>query len=79
MDFNDSHKQESGLTSMKIGPNNSVMLSNLDGSPLEFGIPHGEGKFGLPLRDSDYQIAAKYAYGLIHSTRTAVPTILLCW
>ncbi len=63
MDFNDSHKHESGFTSVKIGKNNSVMLSNLEGSTLGVWISHGEGKFDLPLPEADYQIVAKYAYG----------------
>ena len=62
MDFNDSHKHESGFTSVKIGKNNSVMLSNLEGSTLGVWISHGEGKFNLDGQESDYQIVAKYAY-----------------
>lgn len=62
MDFNDSHKHESGFTSVKVGKNNSVMLSNLEGSTLGVWISHGEGKFDLPLAESNYQIVAKYAY-----------------
>ena len=62
MDFNDSHKHESGFTSVKIGKNNSVMLSNLEGSNLGVWISHGEGKFSLPGSEADYQIVAKYGY-----------------
>ncbi|MEL7423136.1 MAG: phosphoribosylformylglycinamidine synthase [Bacteroidota bacterium] len=62
MDFNDSQKHESGFTSVKIGQNNSVMLSNLEGSTLGVWISHGEGKFNLPLAESNYEIVAKYAY-----------------
>ena len=62
MDFNDSHKHESAFTSVKIGKNNSVMLSGLEGSTLGVWISHGEGKFNLPAPESDYQIVAKYAY-----------------
>ncbi|MEO0723455.1 MAG: phosphoribosylformylglycinamidine synthase [Bacteroidota bacterium] len=62
MDFNDSHKHESGFTSVKVGQNNSVMLSNLEGSTLGVWISHGEGKFNLPLAESSYEIVAKYAY-----------------
>ena len=62
MDFNDSHKHESGFTSVKVGKNNAVMLSNLEGSTLGVWISHGEGKFNLPQAESNYNIVAKYAY-----------------
>ncbi len=62
MDFNDSHKHESGFTSVKVGKNDSVMLSNLEGSTLGVWISHGEGKFNLSLPETDYNIVAKYAY-----------------
>jgi phosphoribosylformylglycinamidine synthase len=62
MDFNDSHKHESGFTSVKVGKNNAVMLSSLEGSTLGVWISHGEGKFDLPLSASAYQIVATYAY-----------------
>ena len=62
MDFNDSHKHESGFTAVKVAKNNSVMLSNLEGSTLGVWISHGEGKFDLPLSEEHYQIVAKYAY-----------------
>jgi len=59
---NDSHKHESGFTSVAIQENNSVMLKNLAGSKLGVWISHGEGKFHLPKAESDYQIVAKYGY-----------------
>jgi phosphoribosylformylglycinamidine synthase len=62
MAFNDSHKHESGFTSVKIGNNNSVMLSNLEGSTLGVWISHGEGKFDLKGAETDYNIIAKYGY-----------------
>ncbi|MCR9100317.1 MAG: phosphoribosylformylglycinamidine synthase [bacterium] len=62
MDFNDSHKHESGFTSVKIGKNNSVMLSNMEGSTLGVWISHGEGKFDLKGAEADYNIVAKYGY-----------------
>ncbi|MCB0638975.1 MAG: phosphoribosylformylglycinamidine synthase subunit PurQ, partial [Lewinella sp.] len=62
MDFNDSHKHESGFTSVKVGKNNSVMLSNLEGSTLGVWISHGEGKFQLTRPEDHYHIVAKYAY-----------------
>ena len=59
---NDSHKHESGFTSVAIQENNSVMLKNLAGSKLGVWISHGEGKFHLPKAESDYQIVAKYGH-----------------
>ena len=62
MDFNDSYKHESAFTSVKIGKNNSVMLSTLEGTNLGVWISHGEGKFVLPLPENQYNIVAKYGY-----------------
>lgn len=60
---NDSHKHESGFTSVTIQENNSVMLSTLAGSTLGVWISHGEGKFNLPMEENNYNIVAKYGYG----------------
>jgi phosphoribosylformylglycinamidine synthase len=62
MIHNDSQKHESAFTSVEIQKNNSVMLSTLEGAKLGVWISHGEGKFSLPLKESDYDIVAKYAY-----------------
>ncbi|OYX27388.1 MAG: phosphoribosylformylglycinamidine synthase [Flavobacteriales bacterium 32-35-8] len=62
MHHNDSHKHESGFTSVKIQENNSVMLSTLAGSTLGVWISHGEGKFKLPYSEDKYNIVAKYGY-----------------
>jgi phosphoribosylformylglycinamidine synthase len=59
---NDSHKHESGFTSVKVQENNSVMLSTLAGSTLGVWISHGEGKFNLPYSEDRYNVVAKYAY-----------------
>jgi len=59
---NDSHKHESGFTSVKIQKNDSVMLSTLEGATLGVWISHGEGKFKLPLSEKEYNIVAKYGY-----------------
>jgi len=59
---NDSHKHESGFTSVTIQENNSVMLSSLAGSTLGVWISHGEGKFKLPYSEENYNIVAKYGY-----------------
>ncbi len=62
MHHNDSHKHESGFTSVTIQENNSVMLKTLVGSTLGVWISHGEGKFNLPYEENKYNIVAKYAY-----------------
>ncbi|WP_343485968.1 phosphoribosylformylglycinamidine synthase [Allomuricauda sp. d1] len=62
MTYNDSGKHESNFTSVRIEKNNSVMLSNLEGSTLGVWISHGEGKFSLPLSEDNYDIVAKYGY-----------------
>lgn len=59
---NDSHKHESGFTSLTIQENTSVMLSTLAGSTLGVWISHGEGKFKLPYSENQYHIVAKYGY-----------------
>mgnify|MGYP003114825275 CR=1 FL=1 len=62
MTYNDSHKHESGFTSVAIQKNNSVMLSSLEGVTLGVWISHGEGKFKLPLSRDKYNIVANYGY-----------------
>ncbi|MFN3757273.1 MAG: phosphoribosylformylglycinamidine synthase subunit PurQ, partial [Flavobacterium sp.] len=62
MHHNNSRKHESNFTLVTIQENNSVMLNTLVGSTLGVWISHGEGKFHLPLEESQYQIVAKYGY-----------------
>ncbi len=62
MDHNISHKFESTFLSLDIPENSSVMLSSLAGSSLGIWVAHGEGKFCLPGKEGDYNIAAKYSY-----------------
>ncbi len=62
MTYNDSNKHESSFTSVKVQKNNSIMLGSLEGTTLGVWISHGEGKFSLPLDESDYHIVAKYGY-----------------
>ncbi|MCR5696459.1 MAG: phosphoribosylformylglycinamidine synthase [Marinilabiliaceae bacterium] len=59
---NDSHKFESGFTSMYIPENNSVMLKHLSGSRLGVWIAHGEGKFNFPYDADKYNIIGTYGY-----------------
>ena len=62
MTFNDSHKHESGFTSVVVQKNNSIMLSSLEGANLGVWISHGEGKFKLPMTKENYNIVANYGY-----------------
>jgi phosphoribosylformylglycinamidine synthase len=62
MKHNTSRKHESIFTSVKVQENNSVMLQSLAGSTLGVWVSHGEGKFNLPLPESNYHIVAKYGY-----------------
>jgi phosphoribosylformylglycinamidine synthase len=62
MMHNQSHKHESGFTSVKVQENSSVMLNTLAGSTLGVWISHGEGRFDLPYGEDRYEIVAKYAY-----------------
>lgn len=60
--YNDSHKHESGFSSVVIQKNNSVMLSSLEGARLGVWISHGEGKFKLPMPKDHYHLVASYGY-----------------
>jgi phosphoribosylformylglycinamidine synthase len=62
MEHNESGKFESAYLNVEIPENNSVMLNTLAGSKLGIWVAHGEGKFNLPKKESDYNIAMKYAY-----------------
>ncbi|WP_019039225.1 phosphoribosylformylglycinamidine synthase [Psychroflexus tropicus] len=57
---NDSGKFECRFTAVTISESNSVMLKSLEGSTLGIWAAHGEGKFHLPLEESQYSIPAKY-------------------
>lgn len=59
---NDSHKFESGFVNVTIQPNNSVLFASLSGARLGVWVAHGEGKFGLPYAESEYNIPLKYSY-----------------
>ena len=59
---NDSRKFESAFVGLTIPENNSVMFGSLSGSKLGIWVAHGEGKFHLPGKESDYNIIAKYSY-----------------
>ena len=59
---NESGKFECTFTSVTIQKNNSVMLSNFEGSTLGIWAAHGEGKFSFPNQESHYGIVGKYGY-----------------
>lgn len=62
MNWNKSGKFESSFVSVKIMPNESVMLGSLSNTELGVWIAHGEGRFTLGDREMDYAIPMKYAY-----------------
>ncbi len=62
MEHNSSHKFECAFVNLDIPENNSIMLSSLSGSRMGIWVAHGEGKFNIPKKESEYQIPAKYSY-----------------
>ncbi len=58
---NSSHKFESGFLGVKILPNNSVMLENMEGMELGIWVAHGEGRFSFPYPENSYQVPMKYS------------------
>ncbi|MCQ2059261.1 MAG: phosphoribosylformylglycinamidine synthase [Bacteroidaceae bacterium] len=59
---NTSHKFESAFLGIDIPKNNSVMFSGLAGNKLGIWVAHGEGKFSLPMPESEYNVIARYSY-----------------
>ena len=59
---NESHKFESAFVNVEVQENNSIMFKSLAGSRLGIWVAHGEGRFKLPLNESQYQIALKWGY-----------------
>jgi phosphoribosylformylglycinamidine synthase len=62
MSFNESHKFESNFLNVDIPSNQSVMLGSMSGSRLGIWVAHGEGKFNLPMDESNYNVVLKYSY-----------------
>ena len=60
---NASGKFESNFLTVNIADNNSVMLNSLAGMKLGIWVAHGEGRFKLPLDESEYNIPVKYNQG----------------
>ncbi|MFN8240904.1 MAG: phosphoribosylformylglycinamidine synthase [Bacteroidales bacterium] len=61
--LNSSGKFESSFLGVKILPNNSVMLGNMEGMELGIWVAHGEGRFVLPYQSDRYKITMKYSHG----------------
>ena len=62
MDHNDSNKFECIFTSIEIQKNDSIMFKDLSGTKLGIWSAHGEGKFKLPYKETNYNIIGKYGY-----------------
>ena len=62
MDHNDSNKFECIFSSVEIQKNDSIMFKDLSGSKLGIWSAHGEGKFKLPYKETNYNIIGKYGY-----------------
>jgi len=60
--FNDSHKYECSFTSVEIAKNETVLFKSLSETKLGIWVAHGEGKFILPKKESEYAIIGKYGY-----------------
>ncbi len=58
---NASGKFESIFLNVDIQQNHSVMLKSLAGSRLGIWVAHGEGKFSLPKKESEYHIPMKFS------------------
>ncbi|MCU0472571.1 MAG: phosphoribosylformylglycinamidine synthase [Bacteroidales bacterium] len=59
---NKSGKFESAFLGVRIMPNISVMLSNMEGMELGIWVAHGEGQFSLPYPEKRYNIAIKFSH-----------------
>jgi len=59
--FNKSGKFDSSFLNVRILPNKSVMLSNMEGMELGIWVAHGEGRFSLPYPEKEYHIPIKYS------------------
>ncbi|WKV11340.1 phosphoribosylformylglycinamidine synthase [Marivirga harenae] len=62
MAHNDSNKFECSFVNVEVQDNNSVMLRSLKNTKLGIWVAHGEGKFEMPLNESEYNIPVKYSY-----------------
>ena len=62
MHHNTSGKFECAFLNVDIPENNAVMLQSLAGTRLGIWTAHGEGRFILPEKENNYQVAGKYSY-----------------
>ncbi|WP_340153075.1 phosphoribosylformylglycinamidine synthase [uncultured Marivirga sp.] len=62
MAHNDSNKFECSFVNVEVQDNNSVMLRSLKNTKFGIWVAHGEGKFEMPLNESEYNIPVKYSY-----------------
>ncbi len=63
MKHNSSEKFECNFAGVKIQENNSVLFGSLAGSQLGVWSAHGEGRFELKNKISDYNVVANFQYG----------------
>ena len=59
---NKTGKFECGFLGVSIEDNNAIMLQNMAGSQLGIWLAHGEGKFQIEGKESDYNIPVKYCH-----------------
>ncbi len=59
--FNKSRKFDSAFLGVRILPNKSAMLSNMEGMELGIWVAHSEGQFSLPYPEKEYHIPIKYS------------------
>ncbi len=62
MHHNISGKFESAFVNVDILDNNTVLFGNMAGSRLGIWLAHGEGRFVLPVDESQYAIPVKFSY-----------------
>ncbi|MBS1233986.1 MAG: phosphoribosylformylglycinamidine synthase, partial [Bacteroidetes bacterium] len=59
---NESGKFESAFINVEVTDGNAVMFRTLSGSRLGIWVAHGEGRFRLTGKESDYNIALRFCY-----------------
>lgn len=59
---NESGKFESAFINVDVTDSNAVMFRTLSGSRLGIWVAHGEGRFNLTGKESEYNIALRYCY-----------------
>jgi phosphoribosylformylglycinamidine synthase len=59
---NASEKFECAFLNVEVTESNAVMFRSLSGSRLGIWVAHAEGRFSLPGKEADYNIALRYSY-----------------